>query len=92
MTTGEIIITGLLGLIILKLFKMAENQEQLAAELVALKEQNEKAKAEIVAKIAALEEAVNNAGTLTPEVQTALGDLKTSVQGTDDIVPDEAPE
>jgi archaellum component FlaC len=63
-------------------------QEQLVAELAALKEQNEKAKAEIVAKIATLEEAVIAAGNLTPAVEEALTSLKTSVQSTDDIVPD----
>jgi len=53
-----------------------------------LKAQNEKAKAEIVAKIAALETAIANQGNTSPEVDAALVDLKTSIQGTDDIVPD----
>jgi chromosome segregation ATPase len=63
-------------------------QEQFAAELAAVKEQNEKAKAEIVAKLASLEEAIIAAGNVTPAMEEALASLKTSVQGTDDIVPD----
>ena len=66
-------------------------QAEHAAELRALKEQNDKARAEVLAKIAALEEAINNAGNTTPEVDQALADLKASVQTDDDIVPDEQP-
>jgi hypothetical protein len=53
-----------------------------------LKAQNEKAKAEILAKIQALEDAIANGGATTPEIDAALADLKTSIQSTDDIVPD----
>lgn len=63
-------------------------QAEELAFLQALKVQNEKAKAEIVAKIAALQAAIDNAGTTTPEIDAALADLQTSIQGTDDIVPD----
>lgn len=66
------------------------NNEQLAAQLQAMKDQNEKAKAEIVAKFTALEAAVAAAGQTTPDVDAALADLKTSIQGTDDLVPDAA--
>lgn len=45
-----------------------------------------KAKAEIIAKIARLE---NADGDLTPEQQAAVEDLKATVQGIDDIVPDD---
>lgn len=61
------------------------NQAELAQALVDLKAQNEKARAEIVAKITTLEEAVAAAGTVTPEVEAALADLKTSVQADDDL-------
>jgi len=53
-----------------------------------LKAQNEKAKTEILAKIQTLEDAIANGGNTSPEVDAALADLKTSIQGTDDIVPD----
>lgn len=62
------------------------NQEELAAQLAALKEQNEKAKTEITGKISELEAAP---GQTSPEVDAALAALKASVQGTDDIVPDQ---
>lgn len=63
-------------------------QEELLGQLQALKAQNEKAKGEIVGKIAALEAAIANQGNTTPEVDAALADLKASIQATDDIVPD----
>lgn len=64
------------------------NQTELAAELVAVKEQVVKASAEIVAKITALEEALANAGNTTAEVDAALADLKVVVQVLDDLNPD----
>lgn len=65
------------------------DQQQLAAELAALKAQSEKSKTEIINKIDTLEDAIVNAGQVSPEVQEALANLKTAVQGVDDIVPDE---
>lgn len=65
------------------------NQTELSQALIALKAQNEKAKGEIVGKFAALEAAIANQGNTTPEVDAALSDLKVSIQGTDDLVPDE---
>lgn len=67
---------------------MAKTQAEVAQELRDIKAQNEKARVEILAKIAALEEALANAGNSTPEVDEALADLKASVQTDDDIVPD----
>lgn len=64
------------------------NQAELTQALVDLKAQNEKARAEIVAKIAALEAAVAAGGTVSPEVEAALADLKASVQADDDLNPD----
>lgn len=72
-----------------KLKLIMANQAEHAAELRALKEQNDKARAEVLAKIAALELAI---GQTTPEVDAALANLKASVQTDDDIVPDELPE
>lgn len=66
-------------------------QAELAAELRAVVEQNEKAHAEVVAKIADLEAALANAGNTTPEVDEALAALKASVQKDDDLNPDAVP-
>ncbi len=67
---------------------MAKSQAQLAQDLKDLKEQNDKARAEVLQKIADLEAAVIAAGNVTPEVEAAFADLKASVQTDDDIVPD----
>lgn len=64
------------------------DQTQLAAELAAIKEQNDKARAEVLQKIADLEAAIINAGNTSPEVDAALTALKASVQTDDDIVAD----
>ena len=71
---------------ILKQIKM--EQSELAAQLTTLKDQTEKAKAEILAKLADLDAALQAADDVTPEVQAAFDALKSSVQGVDDIVPD----
>lgn len=78
-------------LIIQKLNTIMANQDELAAELTALKEQADKANAELVQKIADLEAAIVAAGNTTPAVDAALAALKTSVQSVDDIVPDAPP-
>jgi len=75
---------------ILKQIQM--EQSELAQQLTALKEQADKAKAEIVAKLADLEAALEAADDVTPEVQAAFDALKTSVQGIDDLNPDAEPE
>jgi len=75
----------------LKLDNIMATQAQLAQELRDVKAQNDKSRTEILAKIAALEEAIANAGNTTPEVDTALAELKASVQTDDDIVPDAPP-
>lgn len=75
-------------LIITLLKKIIMTQSELAAELKSAKDQNEKARAEILAKFTALEEAVANAGNTTPEVDTALAELKASIQTDDDLNPD----
>lgn len=68
--------------------RIAMNMQELLTELGSMKTQADKARAEIVAKIAALEEAIGNAGNTTPEVDAALIALRESVQAADDIVPD----
>lgn len=69
---------------------MATNAE-FAAAIVVVKEQLVKAAAEINSRIAALEEAINNAGNSTPEMDAALADLKLVAQALDDINPDVTP-
>lgn len=71
-----------------KLNQIMASQAELAQQLRDVTAQNEKARVEILAKIAALEEALANAGQTTPEVDEALANLKASVQTDDDIVPD----
>jgi hypothetical protein len=68
--------------------QIAMNQAELAQALTDAKDQAAKAKAEIVAKVAALEDAINNSGNTTPEVDAALAALKGEVQGLDDLNPD----
>ena len=68
-----------------KVDRISMTQAELAAQLTAAKDQADKAKTEILAKIAALESAL---GTVSPEVEAALAGLKTGVQGLDDIIPD----
>jgi chromosome segregation ATPase len=64
------------------------NQQELAQALDDIKAQADKAKDEIVAQVASLEDAITAAGNVTPEVQTALDALKGSVQSLDDLNPD----
>jgi seryl-tRNA synthetase len=67
---------------------MAKTQSETAAELRAIKDQNEKARVEILAKIKALEDALATAGNTSDEVDAAVQDLKASVQTDDDMNPD----
>lgn len=71
--------------------KLMTTQAELAQQLRDLKDQNDKARAEVLSKIADLEAALANAGSTTAEVDQALADLKASVQIDDDIVPDAPP-
>jgi seryl-tRNA synthetase len=87
----SIILIALQVLLIIKSNSIMASQAQLAQELRDVKAQNDKAREEILAKIAALEEAIVNAGNTTEEVDTALAELKASVQTDDDIVPDAPP-
>lgn len=63
-------------------------QAELAAQLIEITAQNEKARTEILAKVADLEAAIETAGSTTPEVDAALAALKASVQADDDLNPD----
>lgn len=74
-----------------RLDQLMTTQTQLAEQLAALAAQADKARAEVVARIAALEEALANSGEVSPEVMAAFDALKVAVQATDDIVPDAPP-
>lgn len=74
-----------------KLNKIMSTQAELAEQLTALKDQTDKANAELLQKISDLEAAIVAAGNTTPEVDAALAALKDSVQKVDDIVPDQPP-
>lgn len=74
-----------------KLNKIMATQAQHAQELRDVIAQNEKARLEILKKIADLEQAIIDGGGTTPEVDAALAELKASVQTDDDIVPDAPP-
>lgn len=74
--------------------KIMKTQEQLAAELKALTEQQKKIAKEQsdrfdaqTAAIRALEEAIRNAP-VTSDVEDALEDLKDATQALDDTIPD----
>jgi conjugal transfer/entry exclusion protein len=79
---------SILNIIKLKLHNMAKSQAETAQELRDIQAQNEKARAEILQKIADLEAALANAGNTSDEVDAAVQALKASVQTDDDIVPD----
>lgn len=61
---------------------------QLGDTLNSIKDQVGKATVEILGKIADLEAALANAGTIPVDAQTALDGLKVAAQALDDIVPD----
>ena len=67
-------------------------QAELAQQITELTAQNDKARAEVLDKIAALEDAIANSNTdVDPAVMEAFGALKSSVQMDDDIVQDAEP-
>jgi len=63
-------------------------QAELAQQIAALTEQNERARAEVLAKIADMQAAIDAAGAVDPAVLAAFDALRASVQADDDIVPD----
>ncbi|MBP8100964.1 MAG: hypothetical protein KAY54_03685 [Burkholderiaceae bacterium] len=71
-----------------RLDRIMTTQAELALQIAALTEQNEKARAEVLAKIADMQAALDAAGAVDPAVLTAFDSLKASVQADDDIVPD----
>jgi hypothetical protein len=63
-------------------------QAELALQITELAAQNDKARAEVLAKIADLQAALDAAANVDPAVLDAFTALKASVQTDDDIVPD----
>ncbi len=68
--------------------KIMSTQAEAAAALAALAAQVDKAKAEVLAKIAELQAAADAAGAVTPELQAAIDAVGVAAQGIDDVVPD----
>jgi hypothetical protein len=83
---------GFLAKLLERLDAIMTTQAELQAALEALTAQTEKAKAEILDKIAALEAAIDNSDEVDQGVADAFFALKAAVQGVDDIVTDEQPE
>jgi len=71
-----------------QLDKIMTTQTELTQQLLDLKAQLVKVADEVKAQVTALEEALTNAAAVTPEVETALADLKGTVQALDDLNPD----
>lgn len=67
------------------------NETELVQALADIKAQADKAKAEVIAAVAALEAALASAGTVSPAVEAALADLRGAVQSIDDLNPDAPP-
>ena len=82
-----------LRIIILRLQeRIMATQAELAQQLTALGVQLGKIGSEssaTLAKVSALEEALANAGNVTPELQAAFDAVKAQVQLVDDLVPDQ---
>jgi ABC-type transporter Mla subunit MlaD len=77
--------------LITRLERIIVNQTELAQALIDLKAQADKAKAEIVTRVAALEAAIAAAGSTSAEVDAAIAALKGSVQSLDDLNADPVP-
>lgn len=85
------VVVVILLLIVSQLRKVMSNQAQLAAALTAIAAQVAKIGTEtegLKAKVQELQDALNNAGNNTPEVEAALQALLAQVQKVDDLVPD----
>jgi ElaB/YqjD/DUF883 family membrane-anchored ribosome-binding protein len=73
-----------------KVDRIMAQLSELATELRAVKDQVVKTRVETLAKIKKLEDALaNSPGTTTPEVDTAMAELKAAVQTSDDDIADE---
>jgi uncharacterized protein YoxC len=78
-------------LVLTRLEKILMNQDELAKGLADVGTQVAKIGSESTAtlqKVAELEAALNNAGGVSPAVQSAFNALKAQVQVVDDLIPD----
>ena len=80
--------SGTLETILERLDRIVTTQTELSQQITDLTAQNEKARAEVLAKIADMQAALDAAGSVDPTVLEAFAALKASVQADDDIVPD----
>lgn len=71
-----------------RLDNIMTTQTELALQIAELTAQNEKARAEVLAKIADMQAALDAAGNVDAAVLAAFDALKASVQADDDIVAD----
>jgi hypothetical protein len=84
--------SGFLAKVLERLESIMETQAELAVGLVELKALNERDRAEVLAKLAAMQAAIDAAGkNLDAGVVTAFLDLKASMQARDADVEPEAP-
>lgn len=74
-----------------KLEAIMATQAELAASLRDLTAQVGKVRTEVLSAVARLQAAVEAAGATSPEVDAALQDLRSAVQGLDDLNEDEQP-
>jgi hypothetical protein len=74
-----------------RLDSIMTTQAELAVQIAELTAQNDKARAEVLAKIADMQAALDAAANVDPAVVAAFDALKASVQTDDDIVPDAQP-
>jgi len=83
--------SGTLQTIFERLDNIMTTQAELAVQITELTAQNDKARAEVLAKLADLQAALDAAGAVDPAVLEAFAALKASVQTDDDVVPDAQP-
>jgi seryl-tRNA synthetase len=85
--TNAAVLIGLAA-ILYTLRRISMDQAALAQQIRDLTAQNEKAAAEQRAALKKLQDALDAAGSTTPEVDAALSELKASIQAEDDANPD----
>lgn len=75
----------------LDVLEILMTMEQAIAEIVSVRDQLIKSRDEILAKFKALEDATGGLKETTPEFDTALAELKSTVQSQDDLITDQEP-
>jgi seryl-tRNA synthetase len=77
--------------IINKLESIMATQAELAEQIRQSTVQTRKGIDEVLGKIKALEDVIAAGGSVSPELEAAVAELKTASQALDDIVPDAPP-